>query len=941
MRHTLFKIFVALVALLLSQGQVLAQLPGEDESHSISIRKYTPDHPLVYEDAWDLWPYCFRSDASEDMGFNVDLIRLIMQRLDIPYVIKLKERSDVLQDMKEGRVDLTFGMKAPFHDSCGYYSRSVVQLFTHSVVWPKNEEQLIVSKEDLRNHSAFVHQGSFSEYLIQKMGCGKSAVPVDDMKDLLLTLSQGGNGHAIWNTASLKWILRTYHLDNLQIAPVAMDDGEYRFISSDTALLRKIDMALNELRAEGAIGPLQNRWFYPNNDVDGYSAYIWYVFNVALIALVVLILFIILALRHETKAIGHAKLHTSRLAMIMNVSHLSIWLYEVDKKTFVWVDKAGGARHRYSVETFANRISPSSLNEITRGIDSVVRQEQESVTVEVDTFPESNPTGGTHTYTITMTVVRMEGGKPSLIMAVCADVTEDRRKQREAQERLLRYHSVFNTAMVDMVYYDENGYIANMNERAQRTLKMDLKETLNERVTLKQVVAIDNFDYDHFEVFSTIRFLNTHGESAGFKSRKLKEALIYDLQLVALRNQEGKMLCVFGTGLDITEMVNAYRRNQKSIAELTQATKEVTDYVKNINYVMGVGGVNEAAYSPDTHLLTLYRGLDLVQVALTQTRCMMFIDESSKREAMRAMNQMDARMNMVIDKEIRTTLRVKGKPLFLHFNFIPVLGEDGSVKNYFGMCRNISEIKNTELLLAKETEKAREVENLQNSFLRNMSYEIRTPLNGVVGFAELFEQDHSAQDEEVFIAEIKKNSAYLLQLINDILFLSRLDAHMIEINKQPVDFAVTFDSHCRVGWEGKQRQGVSYLIENHYEQLVVNVDDANIGRVIEQIVNNAVQHTESGFVMARYDYMGNNLMIVIEDSGCGITEKHLKQIYERFASGGNGTGLGLPICKELVEQMGGKLDVISKAGEGTAVWISLPCEADVINRKKDNNTTMP
>lgn len=934
MRHFLFKIFVALAALFAVSGPLSAEQARENVQPK-DIREYTPDNPLVYEDAWDLWPYCFRSDTSEDMGFNVDLIRLIMEKLNIPYVVKLKERSDVLKDMREGKVDLTFGMRAPFHDSYGYYSESVIQLFTHSVVWPKSEKQLIFTEDDIRNHPVMVHDGSYSHYLIEKRGWKNNIISVDDMKDLLLSLAQKGNGHVIWNTASLKWLMRNYHLENLQIAPVAMDDGEYRFISRDSILLKKIDKALNELRIEGAVAPLQNTWFYPNQDAGILSSWIWYIFDAALVALVILALFILLAIYRKNKAIEHGKQHTRRLALIMHTSRLSIWLYDVSTKTFLWIDQNGVPSHRYTWDSFAKRLTPSSYKDIIDAIELLSNQEKEAITVDVDTYSESDPTSGTHTYSIAFTVVRMEDDKPSLIMAVCTDVTEDRQKQREAQERLLRYHSVFNTVMVDMVYYDENGYIANMNERAQQTLKMDLEETIKEGVTLKQVVDIDNFDYDHFDFFAVTRFLNSHGEKAGFNSRKLKESLIYDFQLFPLRNEEGKMLCAFGTGLDITETINAYRRNQKSIADLMQATKEVTDYVKNINYVMGIGGVRLAAYSPDTHLLTIYKGLDIVQQELTQTRCMMFIDESSKRGAMKALNQMDARSNVVIDKEITTTLRIKGSILYLHFSFIPILDDAGGVKSYFGMCRNISEIKMTELLLEKESEKARELENLQNSFLRNMSYEIRTPLNAVVGFAELFELDHSAADEDIFIHEIKKNSAHLLQLINDILFLSRIDAHMIEIKKQPTDFALTFDAHCQVGWENKKREGVRYLTENLYEQLIVEIDDSNIGLVIEQIVSNAVEHTEKGFVRARYDYMGNNLMIMIEDSGCGISEKHLEQIYERFSSGNNGTGLGLPICKALIEQMGGKLDVISKVGEGTSVLISLPCEVIAINRKKD------
>jgi signal transduction histidine kinase len=303
---------------------------------------------------------------------------------------------------------------------------------------------------------------------------------------------------------------------------------------------------------------------------------------------------------------------------------------------------------------------------------------------------------------------------------------------------------------------------------------------------------------------------------------------------------------------------------------------------------------------------------------------------------MRILNKMDSRTDSPISLEIKTTIHIGRRPMYLQFSFVPTYDSEGHVVSYFGMCRDMSEIKATEQQLEEQTARAQEVENLKNSFLRNMSYEIRTPLNAVVGFAELLEmEDNSLEDEEVFIQQIKDNSAHLLQLINDILFLSRLDANMIEITPQPTDFAVSFDAHCQVGWMGHEKPGVRYIVENRYSQLVVEIDDTNVGRVIEQIVSNAVSHTSEGYVRTRYDYVGDKLIIAIEDSGKGIPPELLNQIYERFAGNGQGTRLGLPICKELVEQMGGTIDIDSTQGDGTTVWISIPCKASLIVRKKD------
>ena len=96
-----------------------------------SVRVYTEEHPLVYEDAWDLWPYVFLNENGEAVGYNVDLLKMIFQELDIPYCIKLKPTKEALEDLKAGHCDLKIGMEDHLHDDYATYGKSVIQIFTH------------------------------------------------------------------------------------------------------------------------------------------------------------------------------------------------------------------------------------------------------------------------------------------------------------------------------------------------------------------------------------------------------------------------------------------------------------------------------------------------------------------------------------------------------------------------------------------------------------------------------------------------------------------------------------------------------------------------------------------------------------------------------------------------------------------------------------------
>ena len=196
----------------------------------------------------------------------------------------------------------------------------------------------------------------------------------------------------------------------------------------------------------------------------------------------------------------------------------------------------------------------------------------------------------------------------------------------------------------------------------------------------------------------------------------------------------------------------------------------------------------------------------------------------------------------------------------------------------------------------------------------------------MVGFSELMERDVDGEDEQFFIEEIKKNSRSLLNLVNNILFLSRLDAGMIELKPAPVDFAAAFEARCQAAWIHSQQPGVEYIVEAPYEHLMLDIDMNNIGILIDQVINNAVQNTTQGSVRARFDYNGEDLTIAVQDTGCGIPADQIEKIFERFnTTNSNNSGLGLSICQEVVRLMGGKIRLKSEVGKGTIVWMIIPC----------------
>ena len=921
------RIWLILITYLLSLTAASAQ-------ESDSTRVFTKDNPLVYEDAWDLWPYAFLNENGEPIGYNIDLLKLIFKELDIPYIIKLKPTNEALNDLKTGQADLMCGMDAHFHDDYAMYSKSVLQLFTHSIVHQKGIKAVIHEVEDLANYRVIVHNGSFSHHLMIRKGWGKNAIPYDDMQEAVQKAHLDANSQIVWNTLSLKWLIHKFQFDNLELSPVDVQHGEYKFMSNNPRLLQRIDSVYTILRSQDRLAYIQNKWFYPERQDTGIPSWVWRLaILLALGAFASLIYYVIYRQREKKmKILLHS--NNNRMALILNTSKVRIWIYHVASRTVTPLDEKGNPMPSHSSVDFFRQTTPSDFERLSNALASISSQKEEHVTLNIIGKDEATDSE-LRNFTVALSVLRRnKEGHPTDIIGTRSDTTEERLKQKEARENMLRYQAIFNSAMIDMVVYDENGIIIDMNEKAWMAFRGKKEEILSSKISVSQVLGME-VDLDTMEPIYLTQIYHNNSDDKRVLNMFLKRSeMYYELKLVPVRDNQGRLLSIYGTGRNVTEVAKSYTNLQKNIQLLQEANIQMGKYIKNIDYVLQNGKLRIITYSPDSHMLTIYSEIDHVQYKLTQTRTIELTDEDYKKKAQRLLNAMDNLTAASIKTTVKTSLHIHGMPLYLHLSFIPTFDSEGGVTGYFGICRDVSEIKATEEELERETIKAQEVETLKNTFLRNMSYEIRTPLSSVVGFAELFETEHAPEDEAVFISQIKESASTLLKLINNILYLSRLDAKMIEIKPKPIDFAAVFETRCQAAWFNYKKPNVTYRIDNPYNHLVVEIDDQTIGIVIDQIIANAAQNTTSGQVCASYGYTGDHLVCSFQDTGNGIPESMLDRIFDRFVStDGHRTGLGLSICQEIISQMNGKITIKSSEGEGTIVWVSIPCKLIEIDRK--------
>ena len=240
---------------------------------------------------------------------------------------------------------------------------------------------------------------------------------------------------------------------------------------------------------------------------------------------------------------------------------------------------------------------------------------------------------------------------------------------------------------------------------------------------------------------------------------------------------------------------------------------------------------------------------------------------------------------------------------------------------------DITELKETEAKLIDAKEKAETADRLKSAFLANMSHEIRTPLNAIVGFSSLLVQGENPEEREQYMAIVEENNELLLQLISDILDLSKIEAGTFDFIKQELDVNQLCEDMVRT-MKLKAKPGVEVVFDHRLPECIIVSDRNRLNQVIANFMNNAIKFTSTGSIRLGYGQVETNLLrFYVADTGIGIIQEKQAEIFDRFVklnSFVHGTGLGLSISKSIVEQLGGTIGVESESGKGACFWFTLP-----------------
>ena len=485
-------------------------------------------------------------------------------------------------------------------------------------------------------------------------------------------------------------------------------------------------------------------------------------------------------------------------------------------------------------------------------------------------------------------------------------------------ERIL--HNIYKNLPVGIELYDKDGQMVDLNKKDMEMFRISNKEDilgvnifenpiLPEEIKQK-IKDNENADFTFRYDFSKINKYYQPNSTTGFIDLTTKVTTLYD------HNHEPINYLLIN--VDKTEDTIAYNK----IQEFESFFDLVGDYAK-------VGYAHFDALSRDGYALrSWYRnvgeeeGTPLPEIIgihshfHPEDRAVMidFLDKVIKGESSKLSR--DVRIRRADGNYTWTRVNVLVRNYQPQDNIIEML------------CINfdITELKETERMLIGAKEKAEEADRLKSAFLANMSHEIRTPLNAIVGFSSLLEEAEDAEEKHLYATIIEENNKLLLQLISDILDLSKIEAGTFDIIPEQVD-AQQLCNELLQSMQVRATEQVEILLAPELPELTFTSDKNRLYQVLLNFITNALKFTSKGSIVIDYQINGNEVRFSVQDTGMGIEPEKQEAIFTRFVKLNNfiaGTGLGLSICQSIVTQLGGKIGVESKPGEGSCFWFTHP-----------------
>ena len=513
------------------------------------------------------------------------------------------------------------------------------------------------------------------------------------------------------------------------------------------------------------------------------------------------------------------------------------------------------------------------------------------------------------------------------IISICIELRKSELQAKEDRlaldnsEKILR--NIYKNLPAGVELYDKDGYLVDINDKELEIFGLSDKH---------EALGVNLFDNPNIplEVKEKLRAKEDVNFSINYDFSKINQYVdsrrngIINLttKVTALYDSQNRFINYLFINIDTTETTNAYTK----IQEFENLFLLIGDYAKvgfaHFNVLTRDGYAQDTWYrnlgekegTPMPQVIGVYAHVVPEDQAVLKN----FVGEVKTGKA------------TSLRKEVRVC-RENGKYTWTSINVMvrDYRPQDGIIEM---LCINydITPLKETEQKLIIARDKAEELDRLKSAFLANMSHEIRTPLNAIVGFSSLLAETDSRNERQEYIKIVQENNELLLQLISDILDLSKIEAGTFNFVYTNVDVNETCAEIIK-SMSMKVSKGVELIFEEPFPECYIYTDKNRFTQVISNFINNALKFTQQGCITLGYEQVSHQkIKFYVRDTGMGIPEEKQKSVFERFVKLNTfvqGTGLGLSICKSIVSQMGGEIGVDSTEGVGSCFWFTHPYHA--------------
>ena len=285
-----------------------------------------------------------------------------------------------------------------------------------------------------------------------------------------------------------------------------------------------------------------------------------------------------------------------QLSMILDSSKTQTWTYDIERELYTVVSEQNTTETKYTSFDFSQFYDRNDFQELRKAIMIISKGKKQSETIDVKGSLPKNPRERQRIYEISVSVLRSDRrNNPTILLGIQHDITGEKEKMEKAQSLTLRYHTVFDSSQVDMVYYDADGYLSDINEKACETFKINDRDVLlRSRVHYKDIPALADLDYQHIDncQMSVISDFNqVKSASEHLKKPNNGKKFYYEMNVSTIRDEQGQVQGMVTAGRDITEMVESNHHQQEVGRQLDKTTKEIKAYINNINYSLKVSDV--------------------------------------------------------------------------------------------------------------------------------------------------------------------------------------------------------------------------------------------------------------------------------------------------------------------------------------------------------------